>query len=355
MSRARGAVAAATVIPAKVRHAGRRRNRFARQRMIRFHLDADDLARSRFAISPLMELQMSLTALREPERYGIHAPWIARARGRVEGLDLALLEAVVPTRGWVPDFAAPPPLGPAPDPYAEIERVRSSDPELVRHEIGWIWAAGVPTVMRPLVDDPPSGLDALARSMREYWDRVLAPDWPAVRDALLADIRRRAAHLAGGGIRAALKNLHPDVSLTPDERTIELASGVDADVPLRGRGLLLIPSAFWWPRSSAIIDPPWQPCLIYAPDGVAALWEPDETAPEQALQDLLGRGRARVLAALEAPISTTSLARRLNMSAAGVSAHLKILARAGLATSSRDGRTVLYSRTPLGDELCGQG
>lgn len=319
--------------------------------MIRFHLAPGDLARSRFAISPLMELQMSLTALREPERYAIHMPWITRARPRVAGLDLMLLETLVPARGWVPDFAAPPPLEPSTTPEAQIERVRTSDPELVRREIRWIWADGIPDVLRPLVEDTDRGLETLARSMRDYWDRALAPEWPAIRQTLATDIRRRAAHLAAGGVRAALTALHPDVSLTADERTIELASGVEADVPLDGRGLLLIPSAFFWPRSSAIIDPPWQPCLIYAPDGVAALWEPFEVEPEPALQDLLGRGRARVLGGLDAPVSTTDLARRLGASPAGVSAHLRVLARAGLAAATREGRTVLYSRTPLGDAL----
>src|SRR3954468_2962620 len=124
-----------------------RGNRFALQRMIRFHLGPDDLARSRFAISPLMELQMSLTALREPERYAMHEPWMARAGPRLAGLDLTLLETLVPARGWVPDFAAPPPLGPAPEPDAEIERVRRSDPELVRHEISWIWRRELPDVL----------------------------------------------------------------------------------------------------------------------------------------------------------------------------------------------------------------
>jgi DNA-binding transcriptional ArsR family regulator len=318
--------------------------------MIRFHLGPDDLARSRFAISPLMELQMSLTALREPERYAMHAPWMARARPRLAGLDLTLLETLVPARGWVPDFAAPPPLEPAPEPEAEIERVRRSDPELVRHEIGCIWPQ-VPPVLRPLVDDTPAALDTLAETLREYWRRALAPEWPAIRDTLTADIRRRAGHLAAGGIRAALAALHPDVGLSAGERTVELASRVDADVPLDGRGLLLIPSAFWWPRSTAIIDPPWQPCLIYAPDGVAALWEPDAAEPGQALQDLLGRGRARVLGGLDAPVGTTELARRLGMSPAGVSAHLRVLARARLAASARENRTVLYGRTPLGDAL----
>jgi len=47
----------------------------------------------------------------------------------------------------------------------------------------------------------------------------------------------------------------------------------------------------------------------------------------------------------------TELARRLRMSPAGVSAHLRVLARAGLAAPTREGRTVLYSRTPLGEDL----
>jgi DNA-binding transcriptional ArsR family regulator len=122
-------------------------------------------------------------------------------------------------------------------------------------------------------------------------------------------------------------------------------------VALDGRGLLLIPSAFWWPRASAITEPPWQPCLIYSPDGVAVLWEPAEVEPAEAVQDLLGRGRARVLGGLDAPVSTTELARRLRMSPAGVSAHLRVLTRAGLADATREGRAVLYSRTPTGDAL----
>ncbi len=319
--------------------------------MIRFHLGSDDLARSRFAISPLMELQMSLVALREPERYAIHAPWMARARERLAGVDLTLLEALAPVRGWAPDFTAPPPLDAWPEPEKEIERVRTSDPELVRREIELIWPRDLPEPLRPLLEDTPRALEAVATALREYWERALAPDWAAIRQALVTDVRRRAAHLAAGGVRAALDALHPDVGVSADERTIELASAVDADVSLGGRGLLLIPSAFWWPRSSAIIDPPWQPCLIYAPVGVGALWEPAEQEPGRALQELLGRGRARVLGALEAPVSTTELARRLHASPAGVSAHLRVLARAGLAAPAREGRAVLYSRTPLGDAL----
>ena len=54
---------------------------------------------------------------------------------------------------------------------------------------------------------------------------------------------------------------------------------------------------------------------------------------------------------IEAPRSTTELAERLALSAATTSHHLGALRDAGLVTSRRDGRVVLYVRTPLGDAL----
>jgi DNA-binding transcriptional ArsR family regulator len=45
------------------------------------------------------------------------------------------------------------------------------------------------------------------------------------------------------------------------------------------------------------------------------------------------------------------LAQRLGASPAGVNEHLGVLRRAGLVQAARDGRRVLYSRTPTGDAL----
>jgi hypothetical protein len=42
--------------------------------MIRFLLDVEDLANTRFAISPLQETLGSLWALRDPGRYALHLP-----------------------------------------------------------------------------------------------------------------------------------------------------------------------------------------------------------------------------------------------------------------------------------------
>jgi DNA-binding transcriptional ArsR family regulator len=72
-----------------------------------------------------------------------------------------------------------------------------------------------------------------------------------------------------------------------------------------------------------------------------------------ALARLLGQPRAQLLLMLDEPVSTTELARRLNVSAGAVSQHLKILSDAGLTSRARHGRSVLYARSPLGDSLAG--
>jgi DNA-binding transcriptional ArsR family regulator len=105
-----------------------------------------------------------------------------------------------------------------------------------------------------------------------------------------------------------------------------------------------------------MIDEPWQPALIYTPRGLGTLWAPDEGgADREALDALLGRRRAEILAALGTPAATSDLAARLAASPAGVNEHLGILRRAGLVASARDGRRVLYSRTPIGDALVRRG
>jgi DNA-binding transcriptional ArsR family regulator len=61
-----------------------------------------------------------------------------------------------------------------------------------------------------------------------------------------------------------------------------------------------------------------------------------------------------MLADLAAPRSTTELSRRLSLSPATASHHLAALRAAGLVSTERDGRSVLYARTSLGDTLATQ-
>ena len=321
--------------------------------MIAYRFGPEDLGRVRFATSPLFEIAASLDVLRDPARHAMHEPWVRSARERLAGLDLALLEAVVPPSGYRPDFVHPPPDRPRAGFASELARVGATPAGQVARDLRWAYEdRPLPPAARVLVDDPRRGLAQLTAAMRDYWRRAIEPVWPVVRAALEADIAYRAGRLAAGGPLAAFADLHEDVAWRGGDLLIDRE--YEAQVELGGRGLLLVPVAFAWPQLWAMIDPPWQPALVYAPRGVATLWAPQARSPD-ALADLLGRRRAGILTGLAQPATTHELARRLAASPAGVSEHLSVLRRAGLVAGRREGRGVRYARTSAGDALVRAG
>ena len=320
--------------------------------MISYRFGPEDLGRVRFAISPLFEIAASLDVLREPSRHAMHAPWVRSARERLAGLDLSLLDAVAPRAGpYRPDFIHPPPERPRTDFASELERVRATPAATVARDLGWAYEGGdVPEAARILLHDHDHerGMAELTAVMTAYWQRVIEPHWGAIRATLEADIAHRARTLAAGGPLAAFADLHELASWRDGALVIDRPHAQTVD--LEGGGLLLVPVAFAWPELWAMVDPPWQPAIVYAPRGIATLWAPPEAAPE-ALAELLGRRRAGILAGLSSPSTTQELALRLSASTAGVSEHLGVLRRAGLVRTRREGRAVLYSRTAAGDVL----
>src|ERR1700753_1343781 len=120
------------------------------------------------------------------------------------------------------------------------------------------------------------------------------------------------------------------------------------------RGLLLVPSAFAAAGPFVSDRPPWLPALIYPARGIATLWHQADAAPE-ALARVIGRTRAAILADLAAPRSTTEVSDRLSLSPAATSHHLVSLRDAGLLSTRREGHSVLYVRTALGDALATSG
>lgn len=135
---------------------------------------------------------------------------------------------------------------------------------------------------------------------------------------------------------------------------VDVAMQHEGRIELAGRGLLLMPSAFLWDRPMVAADDPWQPTLIYPARGIATLWDEGRGATPEGLAGVLGRTRAALLVDLDAPRSTTELARRHGLSPGGASQHLSALRGAGLVAGRRDGRSVLYMRTALGDGLAGR-
>jgi hypothetical protein len=321
--------------------------------VIRFRFGHEDLVRTRFAISPLFDLIWSTDVLRDPAAHSLHLPWARAARRRLEGFDYELVDllATSSTRGYAPDFVAPPPTTPLAELDDELARVRATPHEQVALEVGWRFEGEpVPAAARTLLDDAQRGLAELTAVMAGYFERAIAPWWREIRAALEADILHRARRLTAGGAIDVFEDLHHQVHWR--DGVLEIDRRYEQDVDLGGRGLLLVPAAFAWPRVFAMFDAPWQPALIYTPRGLGSLWAPTAGGGDgEALSALLGRRRAEILATLGTPAATTELARRLGASAAGVNEHLGVLRRAGLVSAARDGRRVMYSRTPTGDAL----
>ncbi|BCJ30057.1 ArsR/SmtB family transcription factor [Actinocatenispora sera] len=320
--------------------------------MLELAFSTEDVLRIRFAFSPLWEAVVSVRALRHPADRALHLPWIRRARRALFAarVDIGPLLDLVPTpTHYIPDFLTPPPTTPVPDFAAELAAVRAIAPEEVRAGLQRLGTAAGPFAAR-LADDPASGLAELTDTVTAYWEVALAPDWPRVRGLLEGEIAYRARRLAEGGAYLLFGDLHERVSFA-DDRLYVRHTHWHTSRSLDGSGLVLVPSVFAWPSVYTISQRPWQPTLLYPPRGIATVWETGTAAGPEALGAVLGRARARLLAELVAPASTTELARRTGLTPGAVSQQLTLLRSAGLVAAHRAGRVVLYARTETADAL----
>jgi DNA-binding MarR family transcriptional regulator len=324
--------------------------------VLRFEVGADDLSRSRFALSPLFELDSLLRVLSGLSRHRLPATWSARLTPVYERLwretDLAALDALQ-SHGHGADFVAQPPRGLAQTWEDDLAAVRATPLSQARREIAECLRLRPQTDQRVLAvlgaDDV---VDRLADALDLAWHELLAPDWPQLRAICERDVVHRAGLLGRAGWAAALDGLHRRVRWRDGGVEILKYPGREI-VPLGGAGLLLVPSVFVWPSVAVHSDEPWPRTLIYPARGTAALWETSAPSAPAALADLLGRSRARLLAALAEPASTSQLAASLGLATGAVGDHLAVMRRAGLLHRARSGRSVLYYRTPLGDALAG--
>src|ERR1019366_8600951 len=111
--------------------------------MVRIELGVEDLANTRFGISPLTETVFSIWALTDPSRHTLHLPWLRTARGYLDPDDARLLSALVgqsripldfrgnPSRP-VPDFLTPRPARFISRFHDELTTVRATPADLVR-------------------------------------------------------------------------------------------------------------------------------------------------------------------------------------------------------------------------------
>ncbi|MFR9673296.1 ArsR/SmtB family transcription factor [Streptomyces sp. TR06-5] len=324
--------------------------------MISFVLGVEDLADTRFAVSPMHETLLSLRVLRDPGLSPLHLPWRRDVIGSLGTLDTELLTSLVARRRTIADFLTPQPTAFAPDFSEQLATVRRTSPERIRHDLLLAHAPDpLPRVLDEALGD---GHDTRLRNtlcalLAQYWHVAIEPLWARMRLVLEADMTYRARQLAVGGARLLFADMHPD--LRWDNGELRISRMISRHrVEAAGRGLLLLPSVFAHkPAPPAGPDAP--PRLVYPARGVATLWGPPPAAADTPLVRLLGARRAGLLRLLAEPLPTVEIARRLRVTPSAVSQHLRVLHASGLVTRARDGRVVLYRRSALGDRLVAGG
>jgi DNA-binding transcriptional ArsR family regulator len=320
--------------------------------MIRAIFHTEALTRVRFAISPMFEMIRSIRVLEDPAGAALHLPWVEQVAPRVADLDLTALVALQSAPVYNPDFVNPPPSGPLVEFEDEIAVMLATPPKQIAAEVRYAYADQLPAVLEPFVKNPRRAVEQLADVMLEYWRLGHAEYWPRVRSLLEHDVLHRARQIADGGTARLFCDLDPGVSWADGVLTVDCGETEwESDLDLDDRGLLLLPSAFVWPKVTILTLEPWQPTLSYPARGIGMLWSPEQPPAPDALERLMGRTRAVLLTALDSPRSTTELAGSLGLTPGGVSQHLSVLREAGLVNGRRVARSVLYLRSAEGDAL----
>ncbi|MFE0648568.1 winged helix-turn-helix domain-containing protein [Streptomyces sp. NPDC059534] len=344
--------------------------------MIRLHFTAADLCRITLAPAPdalsetALSLRLSLRLGRGREGRGREGR--VRGDGRFHRLRPAarewhrspradagagVLAELVTDDGFVPDFL----LQPAARDFAgALESAASTPVDRLAVDLGIPQAAGrYGGLARPgpwareLAEGSAAASRALVEDTRRYFHDAVEPLWPRIRADALTDRALRSEMLLRGGVDALLTTL--GTTWRWQAPTLHLPSASTYDVPLCGRGLLLVPS--WFATGPMLMYRPEAATVLVYPlyDGAGARPAEGVGGRPDALAALLGRTRARVLALLRSPATTTALAERAGVSLAAASQHAGVLRGAGLVETVRTGTAVLHSLTPLGHSLLAGG
>jgi DNA-binding transcriptional ArsR family regulator len=323
-------------------------------------LGVDDLAVTRFAVSSLAETVFALRLLRTGDANPVNLPWLRRARHDLSRhpLSLPLLwPLLLDGRRSRPEFLTPAPAGRAPSFTQELERMLATTPGQVRASLQRVFghpdACSWPDSAVELAARPSQTLELIAEELTSAHARLIAPHWDRMRAVLDADVAYQGGILAHSGAAALFAGLHAGVRWAPGKVTVSRNRHGPHEyqvAPGPVGGLVLVPSVLIWPDTTVKGYSSSQTTLRYPARGPAAVWEQSlpPNASNQALRDLLGTPRARLLEVLRCPASTAALARSLDVSPSAVSQHLAVFRRCGLVDRIRSGREVLYQTSDLG-------
>jgi len=337
--------------------------------IIRYRFTADPAESIAFSYSPLLEAVLSLHVLSQPKHHPLQHPWVRRARSLPPELRREITAFRFAYDGFVPEFLMPSPaspyrtfdedlreleqlddstlalgfLRPLYDHQGERDEALLADPAVREH----VLARADPELAALIFENPRELVERFAALLTSYWEAAFEEEWQALEPRLAETVHEAGRRIAGDGVYGYLTALSPQLLIDPGRREIRRDLPHEHTVEVGPRSeLVLVPSAYVWPHVRVNCDPPWPPAIVYpAPfalaGGKSKLPSEDVVHVLRALADETRLRALKLIAAGER--STQELAPLIGISEAGLSKHLRLLARAGLVQARRDGYYVLYS------------
>ncbi|WP_052589169.1 winged helix-turn-helix domain-containing protein [Luteipulveratus mongoliensis] len=330
---------------------------------MRLELSADDLARTRVGgpLGPFAETLLGVASLRMAEPPQVALPWRTLARSPLAHptRDLARFMCPVPTV-QLDTFSCAQPASDVEagaQAWLHIPRSRLLD-EIeatgCRADPSATWMAGLERASRP-------ARQRVTDLVRRVHDMAVGPHWAAIRTALEVERLRLQRLMLTGGLGALLADIHPQARWRAPYLELPTAgrwARTPLEVPLRGHGLTIVPSAFCAVGPMPFFPHTGEPTLLLYPAlrqaHNAGLWARSaQTAahPSSALAAVMGRTRSAALTAIGEGCTTTELAERIDVSTSSASEHAAALRAAGLIHSVRDRNRMVHNVTRLGQDL----
>ena len=317
---------------------------------------------------------LSLHVLTAPKHHPLQHPWVRRARALPAALRREIAAFRFAYDAFVPEFLMPSPasafgsfedelrelaalddailglgfLRPLWDHRGERDEGLLEDERVRAHVDRRARELGADAKLARLIFESPRELAArFADLLFDYWEAGFADEWHELEPRLADTVAEAGRRIAGDGVYSYLVGLSPQLLIDasrgelrrdlPHEHTVEVGPRAE---------LVLVPSAFVWPHVRINCDAPWPPAIVYpAPfalaGGKSRLPSEDVVHVLRALADPTRLRTLKLIAAGER--STQELAPLIGISEAGLSKHLRLLARAGLVRARREGYYVLYS------------
>jgi DNA-binding transcriptional ArsR family regulator len=282
---------------------------------------------------------------------GSPSEWITAARAQLDASDLRILAPI--GRSWgsfVPACVTPLNADAVTDDVAgELERIATLPEERFLEDLAFACGDPPEPPWDAVARRPRAWLVRYARALARVWDGVREP-WLAAQPLFEREVERVSIAAERGALPELVAGLHHSAEVRDGAWRFTNDEPMALELPEDGlpiRPLLAGPGS----ARANLSDAGLLEVLSYPVPGAIRILKGDLQPPAQALENLLGAQRARVLRELDEPRHAGALAEALVATPGAATHHLNALEAAGLILRERSGRRVFVHRTARGSAL----